>query len=282
MKNTEKWFGDLLDSYKDDFDFRLETIIFEITEQISKKLKDSNISQKQLAEKLGIKPSAVSKILNGKSNFTLRTLLTLADALKVDLSVELKDTKTVPAEVSFQPQRRLMSILMHPERWLRRIWQVFHLHGLLQIQHRQATNLRRMMKINKIYKSAIISEVKYVQKKMKESKGMDKKLFYYSAIPAEFLRVLNMEYDINLLYLHHVVNHAYSVFQQRMLAIRSGDTTVMITEEQINKLEGMLDDLILVLEQKKSIDDVMKAFIELAYSSTGNGYYLMEKGVLHI
>jgi len=40
MKSTEKWFGELLDSYKDDFEFRLEALVFELTEQISKKLKD--------------------------------------------------------------------------------------------------------------------------------------------------------------------------------------------------------------------------------------------------
>jgi transcriptional regulator with XRE-family HTH domain len=101
MKSTEKWFGELLDSCKDDFEFRLETIIFELTEQISKKLKGSNMSQKQLAEQLGIKPAAVSKILNGKPNFTLRTLLALADALKVNLAIELKNKVSAPAEVRY-------------------------------------------------------------------------------------------------------------------------------------------------------------------------------------
>jgi len=54
MKTTEKWFGELLDSYKDDFEFRLEALVFELTEQISKKLKEKKISRKQFAEKLGI------------------------------------------------------------------------------------------------------------------------------------------------------------------------------------------------------------------------------------
>ena len=99
MKSTEKWFGELLDSYKDDFEFRLEELVFDLTEQISKKLKENKISRKQFAEKLAISPAAVSKILNGNPNFTIRTLLTMADALKTDLSIELKEKEKASSEV---------------------------------------------------------------------------------------------------------------------------------------------------------------------------------------
>lgn len=99
MKNTEKWFGELLDSYKDDFDFRLEGLIFELTEQISKKLKENRISRKQFAKTLNVSPAAVSKILNGNPNFTIRTLLSMADALKTDLSVEFKGKELSSSEV---------------------------------------------------------------------------------------------------------------------------------------------------------------------------------------
>jgi len=99
MKSTEKWFDELLDSCKDDFEFRLEALVFELTEQISKKLKDEKISRKQFAEKLEISPAAVSKVLNGNPNFTIRTLLTMADTLKTDLSIEFKDKATSASEV---------------------------------------------------------------------------------------------------------------------------------------------------------------------------------------
>jgi transcriptional regulator with XRE-family HTH domain len=99
MRNTEKWFGELLDSYKDDFEFRLEELVFDLTEQISKKLKEEKISRKQFAEKLNVTPAAVSKILNGNPNFTLSTLLAMADALKMELSIELKGKEISSPEV---------------------------------------------------------------------------------------------------------------------------------------------------------------------------------------
>jgi hypothetical protein len=138
------------------------------------------------------------------------------------------------------------------------------------------------MKINKIFKTAIVNEIKYVQKKMKENSSLEKKLFYYSAIPAQFLRVLNLEYDSDILYLHHVVNHTQGSFQQRLAAIKAGDINIEVSERQIEQLESLLDDVVCVIEQKKKIDDVLKAFIELAYSTSGNGFYLMEKGSLKI
>lgn len=138
------------------------------------------------------------------------------------------------------------------------------------------------MKIDKIYKKAIINEIKYVQKKMKDSSGLEKKLFYFSAIPAEFSRVLNLEYDDDILYLHNIINQTYLAFLQRINSIKTGDLNISIEENQIEKLESLLSDVVGVLEQKKQIDDVLKDFILLTYSTTGNGYYLMEKGLLRI
>ena len=99
MKNTEKWFGEILESYKDDFDFRLEGLIFDLTEQISKKLKEKKINRKQFAKVLNVSPAAVSKILNGNPNFTIRTLLSMADALKTELNIEFKGKELSSSEV---------------------------------------------------------------------------------------------------------------------------------------------------------------------------------------
>ena len=34
---TEKWFKSMMESFKEDLDFRLETVILELTEKISKR-----------------------------------------------------------------------------------------------------------------------------------------------------------------------------------------------------------------------------------------------------
>ena len=92
---TEKWFKDMLKSFEKDFDFRLETIILDITENISKRMKKKNINRTGLSNLLNVSPAAVTKILNGNSNFTLKTLLSIADALELDLNVSFKGKPSV-------------------------------------------------------------------------------------------------------------------------------------------------------------------------------------------
>jgi transcriptional regulator with XRE-family HTH domain len=96
MKNRT-WLEKMLDSVKDSFEFRLEKIILDLTEQVCKRMQDRQITRTQLARDLNVSPAAVTKILNGNSNFTLRTLLSLGDALNLDLGIEFR-----PKEISVQ------------------------------------------------------------------------------------------------------------------------------------------------------------------------------------
>jgi len=96
------WFETMLDTVKDSFQFRLETIILDVTEQISKRMKEKHTNRTQLAKALNVSPAAVTKILNGNSNFTLKTLLSLSDALDLDLAVHFK-----PKEILAQAQTTL-------------------------------------------------------------------------------------------------------------------------------------------------------------------------------
>lgn len=90
---ADKWFKDTLKSLEDDLEFRLETIIIDLTEKVCEKMKQKKISRTKLAELLGVSPAAVTKILNGNSNFTLKTLLSLAASLELDLAIDFRERK---------------------------------------------------------------------------------------------------------------------------------------------------------------------------------------------
>jgi transcriptional regulator with XRE-family HTH domain len=96
---TKKWFGDLLESFAADLDFHFESLLLDLTESISRKMKEKNINRTQLAELLKISPPAVTKILNGSSNFKLRTLLSIADALDLGLEVSFREKKQVKSKL---------------------------------------------------------------------------------------------------------------------------------------------------------------------------------------
>ena len=59
-------------------------------------MKQKGMNRVKLAQSLNVSPPAVTKILNGTSNFTLKTLLSLADALDFNLKIDFED-KTVSA-----------------------------------------------------------------------------------------------------------------------------------------------------------------------------------------
>jgi transcriptional regulator with XRE-family HTH domain len=93
--NTQNWFKKKINSIKDEFDFRLESLILDITERIAIRMKQKGISRIKLAKSLNVSPPAVTKVLNGTSNFTLKTLLSLADALDFSLKVEFEEKQKV-------------------------------------------------------------------------------------------------------------------------------------------------------------------------------------------
>ena len=98
-----EWFKSKMKSFKDDFDFRLETLILEITEKICARMNEKEINRKRLSELLNVSPPAVTKILDGNSNFTLKTLLSLSDALGMELKIDFVE-KTVAAEAACDSQ----------------------------------------------------------------------------------------------------------------------------------------------------------------------------------
>jgi transcriptional regulator with XRE-family HTH domain len=94
---TQDWFKSLLNTVKDTFAFRLETLIINTTEKICEHMKLKSISRTDLAQRLEVSSPAVTKILNGNSNFTLKTLLALADALGLELKVDFQEKNACTA-----------------------------------------------------------------------------------------------------------------------------------------------------------------------------------------
>ena len=98
---TELWVHEELDTAKKTFEFRLETLMIELGESIALLMETNHLTRTELSHRLGVSKAYITKILNGKPNLTLETLLKLSDALEGQLKlaiipkVEAK-TKTIP------------------------------------------------------------------------------------------------------------------------------------------------------------------------------------------
>lgn len=79
--------AELLKSYASDPEFQFDLLTIEVGELIVDRLETLDLSQKQLAERLGVTPARVSQILKGNDNLTLKSLVAVATALGVRLNV---------------------------------------------------------------------------------------------------------------------------------------------------------------------------------------------------
>jgi hypothetical protein len=138
------------------------------------------------------------------------------------------------------------------------------------------------MQISKSFKELIAEEIDFAVNKMKETKDPLQVLYYFSAIPGMFHRIFNMEYDPDLIFAHHVLLSTQEAFNARLKAIKSGDGTLMLDDSQFETLIDMSQELSIKIKKDKEIDSILKKFTILLYSTTGNGYYLMQKGLLKI
>lgn len=97
---TNKWFRQQILKAEKSFDFRLESLLIEIGEDIAFLMEQQGLTRSQLAERLGVSRAYVTKILNGNPNLTIKTILKLADVLAQDLEINFKIKREILAQQS--------------------------------------------------------------------------------------------------------------------------------------------------------------------------------------
>jgi transcriptional regulator with XRE-family HTH domain len=70
-------------------------LIAEMQSTFRKRHKTKNLSQKGLAERLGKKPSYISRCLSGQQNMTIRTIHDLARAMDCRLEISFRPLETL-------------------------------------------------------------------------------------------------------------------------------------------------------------------------------------------
>jgi transcriptional regulator with XRE-family HTH domain len=109
---TEEWFKQSLEDLKNDPEFLFEEAISLITNKICKIMEDHKINRTQLANKLEISPPAVTRMLDGNPNFTVKRLVAVANALDQDLIIDFRP-RTIPA-VQDMPSGTIKSRINQP------------------------------------------------------------------------------------------------------------------------------------------------------------------------
>ena len=77
-----------------------ELAVLDFADKVDAELARREMTRAELAERAGVKPSYVSRVLNNPENITLQTLFRLANALELDVEIGLKARRAEKAKKS--------------------------------------------------------------------------------------------------------------------------------------------------------------------------------------
>ena len=139
------------------------------------------------------------------------------------------------------------------------------------------------MNISDDYRDKVVSEIDYVVEKIEGTDDFVQKLYYFSGIHGMLQRIFNLEYHSDLLFAFFVFKSTHEAFINRFHAIdKGGDSSILLYQEQIDGLVEGAKEFADKIKNKKNFDSLLKKIVALSFSTTGNGFYLMQKGVLKI
>ncbi len=138
------------------------------------------------------------------------------------------------------------------------------------------------MKISESYRNIILDEINYVLSLMNKTQDADEKLYLFTGVYSTIKRIFNLEYDPELVYTFFILQQTYTALRQRFEAMKTGDKIVLLTEGHFKRLSELTKELSNRIKGDRDLDSTLREFVILAYSTTGNGYYLSKKGLLKI
>ena len=132
------------------------------------------------------------------------------------------------------------------------------------------------MKISKENKAYFIKEINFAAKEMKAAQSPVDKLYFFSVIFGAANRIMNMEFDPELSFVHNVTNAAYLQIQASLFSQEQMPNT--IDPELFTKIANNLEEMARNVADGEPTYKVLESISNLAYSTTGNGHYLVLRG----
>ena len=135
------------------------------------------------------------------------------------------------------------------------------------------------MKLSENYRKQIIEELQFITEKINVSKDIEESLYYYSGVRALIQRIYNFEYNSHLVFIHFVLNNTFNEIARFVDQIKRRTTIIPLNIDFFLKLSKLLNNLAQCIGKEELTYEVLEKICVLAYSITGNGYYLQQKGV---
>ena len=86
---TKRSFKKLFDEARKHLDYWVAGAEIEFTEELFRVMEEKKVNRSELARRIGTSQAYVTKVLRGNANFTLSTMVKLAQALEMDVKIHL-------------------------------------------------------------------------------------------------------------------------------------------------------------------------------------------------
>jgi len=138
------------------------------------------------------------------------------------------------------------------------------------------------MKLSVTNKKVLVKELHIIHDLMDRCETPEDKMYYFSAVYGIANRIMNLEFNEELSFLHYVTNAAYNTINAALAAAPQRRSTPTVPPQVFQKLQDTVDELCTLIDEEKQTYPILEKISNLAYSTTGNGYYLYIKGSLKV
>jgi len=139
------------------------------------------------------------------------------------------------------------------------------------------------MKLSPEMQKSFTDEIRFVIERMKNASENTEKLYFFSAVYAQALRIINFEYHPELLFIYQITQLVYGMLNGRISAIKMGqEGGISIPDGLFDSLEGALEELADNISNGKESYSALQKMVNLAYTTTGNGYYMYLRGAIKL
>ena len=128
-------------------------------------------------------------------------------------------------------------------------------------------------------------EMRLAVDKMVETENPNQMLYYFSVFFGEATRVLNWQWDEDLVLIWTIGQNVHGALNQRLQAITQGERVITITKPYFDALKRQAITLVEWVEKegnKTELCDIMAGLAKIIYATTGNGFYLLDKGFISL
>ena len=135
------------------------------------------------------------------------------------------------------------------------------------------------MNISKTNHDILVKEFKDIKQMIESTDILEDKLYYFTAIYGIINRVMNLQSDSTLIFIHQILQNCYLAITQRLSARIKQNVSTDIPNEIIKEFFLILDEFILAFELKDKIRiwEILQRFSNLSYAMSGNGYYMYSR-----